>query len=111
MLSINKITSNSTVDFAAEELKKYLRMMMPEAGDISISYAPSAKSGFRLGLMQDFGLCVSDAEDTDLDDILYIIGKDRRWLLEKKLLPYILKHREDFGDRLEENTWPLQDDL
>ena len=36
MYSINKITSNSTVDFAAEELKKYLRMMMPECGEVFI---------------------------------------------------------------------------
>jgi len=71
MLTINKITSNTTVDFAAEELKKYLRMMMPEAGDVKIAYAPDAKDGFRLGLMQDFGLDVSDAEDPELDDILY----------------------------------------
>ena len=72
MLIINKIASHSTVDFAAEELKKYLRMMMPEAGDIKINYDPSAKGGFRLGLMQDFGLDVSDAENTELDDVLYI---------------------------------------
>ena len=72
MLKINKITSNSTVDFAAEELKKYLRMMMPEGGDIKISYNPEAKDGFRLGLMQDFGLDVSDAEEPELDDIVYM---------------------------------------
>ncbi len=72
MLSINKITSNSVVDYAAEELKKYLRMMMPECGDIKITYSPVAEDGFRLGLMQDFGLDVSDAEEPDLDDILYI---------------------------------------
>ena len=72
MLYINKITSDSTVDFAAEELKKYLRMMMPEGGDIKISYNPEASDGFRLGLMQELGLDVSDADDTDLDDILYI---------------------------------------
>ena len=72
MLTINKITANTIVDFAAEELKKYLRMMMPEGGDIKIAYDPEAKEGFRLGLMQDFGLDVSDAEDTELDDILYI---------------------------------------
>ena len=72
MLTINKITSASPVDYAAEELKKYLRMMMPECGDIKISYAPDAVDGFRLGLMQDFGLDVSDAEDPELDDILYI---------------------------------------
>ena len=56
MLHIYKITSNSIVDFAAEELKKYLRMMMPESGDVKISYDPTAKCGFRLGLMQDFSL-------------------------------------------------------
>ena len=72
MLKINKITSSSVVDYAAEELKKYLRMMMPEDGDIKISYNPNAKDGFRLGLMQDFGLDVSDAKDASLDDILYI---------------------------------------
>jgi len=71
MLYINKITSNSVVDYAAEELKKYLRMMMPEAGDVIVKYAPEAKDGFRLGLMQDFGLDVSDAEEPELDDILY----------------------------------------
>ena len=72
MLYINKITSNTTVDFAAEELKKYLRMMMPEGGDVKIAYAPEAVDGIRLGLMQDLGLDVSDAEDVELDDILYI---------------------------------------
>ena len=72
MLTVNKLISKSAVDYAAEELKKYLRMMMPEAGDIKISYDPLAKDGFRLGLMQDLGLDVSDAEDTELDDIIYI---------------------------------------
>ena len=72
MFYINKITSDSTVDFAAEELKKYLRMMMPEGGDVKISYSPEARDGFRLGLMQDFDLDVSDVNDTTLDDILYI---------------------------------------
>jgi hypothetical protein len=31
----------------------------------------------------------------EIEDVLYIIGKDKRWLL-KKLLPYILKHAEEF---------------
>ncbi|MBR2431476.1 MAG: DUF4838 domain-containing protein, partial [Clostridia bacterium] len=72
MYVINKISSYSAVDYAAEELRKYLRMMMPECGNIDIKYDPNAKDGFRLGLMQDFGLDVSDAEEPDLDDILYI---------------------------------------
>jgi len=72
MLKINKISSFSAVDHAAEELRKYIRMMMPECGNIDIKYDPDAKNGFRLGLMQDFGLDVSDADDPELDDILYI---------------------------------------
>ena len=62
MYFIKKITSNHVVDFAAEELKKYLRMMMPRCGEIKIDYDPAATDGFRLGLMQDFGLDVSEAK-------------------------------------------------
>ena len=51
MYKIFKITSNPVVDFAAEELKKYLRMMMPRCGDVSIKYDPLANDGFRLGVM------------------------------------------------------------
>ena len=72
MLTIKKITSHPTVDFAAEELKKFLRMMMPRAGEIEISYDPCAKDGFRLGLMSELGLDTSEAEDAELDDILHI---------------------------------------
>ena len=72
MYQINKITSHPTVDFAAEELKKYLRMMMPECGEIFIKYDPTATTGLRLGVMSDFGLDTSEAEDLTLDDILHI---------------------------------------
>lgn len=72
MYIINKISANNVIDFAAEELKKYLRMMMPEGCNVDIRYSPESDDGFRLGLMQDFGLDVSDAEDIELDDILYI---------------------------------------
>jgi len=72
MYRIFKITSHPTVDFAAEELKKYLRMMMPRAGEISIEYAPDAKDGFRLGVMADFGLDTTEADDVELDDIVHI---------------------------------------
>jgi len=75
MLFVNKITSNPTVDFAAEEMKKYLRMMMP-LQDVQVRYAPSATDGFRIGLMQDFGLDVSDVKNTELDDIIYIDTQD-----------------------------------
>ena len=72
MLSIYKCSAASAVDFAAEELKKYLRMMMPEDGEIPISYTPDATDGFRLGLMSDFDIDTSEAENIDLDDILHI---------------------------------------
>ena len=72
MYQIFKITSNPTVDFAAEELKKYMRMMMPECGEIFIKYDPDAKAGLRLGLMSDFGLDTSEAEDLELDDIVHV---------------------------------------
>ena len=72
MYYIYKTTDNQTVGFAADELKKYLRMMMPEDGASTISYDPSAASGFRLGLMRDFGLDTSDSDNTELDDVIYI---------------------------------------
>ena len=72
MFRIYKTSLYTPVDYAAEELRKYLRMMMTECGDIPTAYDPEAKAFFRLGLMQDFGLDVSDAQDTQLDDIIYI---------------------------------------
>ena len=72
MYQIFKITPNTVVDFAAEELKKYLRRIRPEAGNIRIGYEKDRHEGIRLGLMSDFGLDVSDAADLSLDDILYI---------------------------------------
>ena len=72
MYKISTLTKSSPVDLAALELKKYLRMMMPECGDVSVAYGKDASDGFRLGLMQELSLDVSDAEDAELDDILYI---------------------------------------
>ncbi len=72
MLQIYKITENETVDFAASELKKYLLMMFPDGADAKISSSRESLDGFRLGLMQDFGLDTSDVENTALDDIIYI---------------------------------------
>ena len=79
MPTIIKRTSDHVIDFAAEELKKYLRMMMPECGEIAIKYDPKATGGaFCLGLMQDFGLDVSDVKEPELDDIIYIYtGKNQ----------------------------------
>ena len=48
MYTIRKISAHPTIDFAAEELKKYLRMMMPHCGEIPILSDGSAGDGFRL---------------------------------------------------------------
>ena len=71
MLQINKLRADHVLDFAAEELKKYLRMMMPHCGDIEIRYDPNATEGFRLGLLEDFGLPF-EGEDPVLDDVLHV---------------------------------------
>ncbi|MBO5868759.1 MAG: DUF4838 domain-containing protein [Oscillospiraceae bacterium] len=71
MLYIKKLRLDVVIDFAAEELKKYLRMMMPHENVIRIVYEPEAKDGFRLGLLEDFSLpCETD--NTLLDDVVHI---------------------------------------
>lgn len=76
MYRIHINTPDTTLTFAAEELKKYLRMMMPEAGEITVDYDTNAADGFHLDLMQHLGLDTSDVKDTELDDILYIDTAD-----------------------------------
>ena len=71
MLSINKCSAASAIDFAAEELRRYLRMMMPEGGHIAVGYAPGATEGFRVGLLSDLGLFDRDVADPEMDEILY----------------------------------------
>ena len=71
MLKIYRLRNDSAIEYAAQELKKYLRMMMPEGGEIDIAYDPEAKDGFRLGLLEDFGL-PNDVEDPVLDDVIHV---------------------------------------
>jgi len=71
MLKIYVLRDQETVHFAAAELKKYLRMMMPRENQISISFDPAATDGFRLGLLEDFGL-KNPAADPVMDDIVHI---------------------------------------
>ena len=71
MYTIKKLRADHGIDFAAEELKKYLWMMMPECDDIAISYEPDAKEGFRLGLLEDFGL-PNEATNVKLDDVVHV---------------------------------------
>lgn len=81
MYQIKKMRADHVIDFAAEELKKYLRMMMPECGDITISYEPNATDGFRLGLAEDFGLNFEEAKDVVLDDVVHIDTDEKGGIL------------------------------
>ena len=81
MYTIYKVRADHVIDFAAEELKKYLRMMMPACGDIAISYNPGAADGFRLGLLEDFALDTSDVDDPVLDDVVQIQADENGGIL------------------------------
>ena len=80
MYQINKIRADHVIDYAAEELKKYLRAMMPENPDIPITYDPDATEGFRLGLLEDFGL-PNEAPDPKMDDVIHIDTTDEGGIL------------------------------
>jgi hypothetical protein len=71
MFKISKLSLSQPVDFAAEELKKYLRMMVPGCDLVEIVYDPNATDGFRLGLLEEFGL-PNEAEDVMLDDVVHV---------------------------------------
>ena len=80
MLQIYKLRDDPVLDFAAEELKKYLRMMMPEEKVVSITLDPEAQDGFRLGLLEDFSL-PCEAEDPLVDDVVHIETDERGGVL------------------------------
>ena len=71
MFVINKLRDDSVLDFAAQELQEYLLMMMPDSGTSVIRRDANATEGFRLGLLEDFGL-ENPAADPVLDDIVHI---------------------------------------
>ena len=71
LLAIKKMRDDQTISFAADELKKYLWTMMPDSGNTPISLEPGATDGFRLGLLEDFGL-ENEAADPNWDDVVHI---------------------------------------
>jgi len=71
MIRIYKSHDNSTVNFAADELKKYLKMMMPDCGEVLILRSSGETDGFRLGLLEDFSIPFH-GEDAGIDDEVYI---------------------------------------
>ena len=70
MLVIRKVCEDHVVDFAAEELKKYLQMMLLFCGEVEIGKG-GGEDGFRLGLLSDFGLPF-EGKDEALDDVVHI---------------------------------------
>ncbi len=83
-MKINLIHPNHVLVFAAEELKKYLRMMMPQCEDIEIVFDAEADAdpdnGFKLGLLRDLEL-PCEAEDPVLDDVIHIDTTERGGIL------------------------------
>ena len=71
MFTIRIMRDDEVLSFAAQELKEYLLMMMPEGGCAKITHDTTGTDGFRLGLLEDFGL-ENPVEDPVLDDIVHI---------------------------------------
>ncbi len=77
MYKIFKYSNHPTVDFAAEELKKYLRMMMPRCGEITVCSDERDSDGFVLALCSDIGIAIPDGCDAELDDVVVINTNER----------------------------------
>ena len=55
MYKISIVSADVVTDYAAQELKKYLRMMMPRSGEIKITFDKDAKDGdFSINTMIDY---------------------------------------------------------
>ena len=78
--TIYKMRDDQTISFAADELKKYLWTMMPQSGNTPISLSPDATDGFRLGLLEDFGL-ENEAADPVWDDVVHIDTTEKGGIL------------------------------
>lgn len=71
-MDIYKFSQNHVVDFAAEELKKYIMMMEPRKNAPEIFVGADKGEGLKIGLMRDFGLESYAKGNTYLDDSIYI---------------------------------------
>lgn len=71
MIKIYKMRDDQVIGFAADELKKYLWTMMPKQANPAISLNAEATDGFRLGLLEDFGL-TEEGIDPMWDDVVHI---------------------------------------
>ena len=89
-MKIKLLRDNETIRYAAEELKKYLKMM-DESIDAEIcDSAEKGENTVSLGLLSDFGLYDGDVNDAMIDDVIdvninclngYIAGSNDRSVL------------------------------
>ena len=80
MFRIYEMRANETIHSAAQELKKYLSMMMPEGGYSVVSLDNQSTDGFRLGLLEDFGL-PCELPDPVKDDVIHIETNENSGIL------------------------------
>lgn len=87
-MKIYYTTQNETIQYAAEELQKYI-CTMDKSADVSVEIG-KGDDGIQLGLLADFNLNDTDAEDTFFDDVYdikiekghgYIAGSNPRSVL------------------------------
>ena len=89
-MEIRILKENETVRYAAEELKKYLKLV-DESVDAEITVAPiKSNEGITLALLSELGLSVDDVDDPLVDDVVdvdivdlsgYIAGSNTRSIL------------------------------
>lgn len=67
------VYDNDTVRYAAKELEKYGKMMMPELmQEILTTNESCSHPSIKLGLFSDFGISTDGIEDLQWDDAIYI---------------------------------------
>lgn len=74
-MNIYYIQGNQTIEYAAEELKKYL-LKLEENISVSLKevelFSDAANDGIKLGLFEDLGISTLDVDDAFVDDVIDI---------------------------------------
>ncbi|HOJ11959.1 MAG TPA: DUF4838 domain-containing protein [Clostridiales bacterium] len=75
-VNIISLLYDSVADFAVSELKKYLKMMMPESININIckdeNCSTCYEKNIKLGLLEQFDIDNSEVENDLFDDVIHI---------------------------------------
>ncbi len=74
-MNIYYIQGNQTIEYAAEELKKYL-LKLQENITVSLKevsdFSAAANDGIKLGLFEELGISAADVDDAFVDDVIDI---------------------------------------